>query len=143
MITHEEIRFESQNREQVYGWLERVLVEQEYARQGKAARGLVRRYIEKMTGLSRAQMSSSTRSAGMGSVRSAFSLMSKPRSSSARTVIEPRAKLMLFHSRFPRCFLSHDNRVGKGPAVAAAVFFTGCDKAPLTANTRKPSAQPG
>jgi len=52
----EEIRFESKNREQVYGWLERVLVEQEYALQGKAARGLVRRYIEKMTGLSRAQV---------------------------------------------------------------------------------------
>ena len=52
----EEIRFESKNREQVYGWLERVLVEQEYALQGKAARGQVRRYIEKMTGLSRAQV---------------------------------------------------------------------------------------
>ena len=52
----EEIRFESKNQEQVYGWLERVLVEQEYARQGKAARGLVRRYMEKMTGLSRAQV---------------------------------------------------------------------------------------
>src|SRR5579863_6000200 len=52
----EEIRFESKNRGKVYGWLERVLVEQEYALQGKAARGLVRRYIEKMTGLSRAQV---------------------------------------------------------------------------------------
>jgi len=52
----EEIRFESKNRRQVYGWLERVLVEQEYALQGKAARGRVRRYIEKMTGLSRAQV---------------------------------------------------------------------------------------
>ena len=52
----EEIRFESKNREQVYGWLERVLVGQEYAQQGKSARGLVRRYIEKMTGLSRAQV---------------------------------------------------------------------------------------
>jgi len=52
----EAIRFESGNRDQVYGWLERVLVEQEYAQQGKAARGLVRRYIEKMTGLSRAQV---------------------------------------------------------------------------------------
>jgi transposase InsO family protein len=50
------IRFESKNREQVYGWLERVLVGQEYALQGKAVRGLVRRYIEKMTGLSRAQV---------------------------------------------------------------------------------------
>ncbi len=52
----EEIRFESQNRQQVYGWVEQVLVQQEYARQGKAGRGLVRRYIEKMTGLSRAQV---------------------------------------------------------------------------------------
>jgi transposase InsO family protein len=52
----EEIRFESKNREQVYDWLERVLVGQEYAKQGKSARGLVRRYIEKMTGLSRAQV---------------------------------------------------------------------------------------
>jgi transposase InsO family protein len=52
----EAIRFESKNREQVYGWLERVLVEQEYAQQGKAARGLVRRYLEKMTGMSRAQV---------------------------------------------------------------------------------------
>jgi hypothetical protein len=32
-----------------------VLVGHEYALLGKAARGLVRRYIEKMTGLSRAQ----------------------------------------------------------------------------------------
>ena len=52
----EEIRFESKNREQVYGWIERVLIQQEYAGQGKAARGLVRRYMEKMTGISRAQV---------------------------------------------------------------------------------------
>jgi len=51
----EEIRFEAENRQQLYGWVERVLVGHEYARLGKAARGLVRRYIEKMTGLSRAQ----------------------------------------------------------------------------------------
>ena len=52
----EEIRFESADRSQVYGWVERLLVGQEYGTQGKAARGLVRRYIEKMTGLSRAQV---------------------------------------------------------------------------------------
>lgn len=52
----EEIHFEGANRGQVYGWVERVLVQQEYARQGKATRGLLRRYIEKMTGLSRAQV---------------------------------------------------------------------------------------
>ncbi len=51
----EEIRFESENRRQLYGWVERVLVEQQFLQQGKAARGLLRRYIEKTTGLSRAQ----------------------------------------------------------------------------------------
>ena len=50
----EEIRFESENRKQVYGWVERVVVAQEYAGQGKAVRGLLRRYVAKMTGLSRA-----------------------------------------------------------------------------------------
>jgi transposase InsO family protein len=52
----EEIRFEAEDRPQLYCWVERVLVGQQYAQQGKAARGLVRRYIEKMTGLSRAQV---------------------------------------------------------------------------------------
>lgn len=52
----EEIRFEAGTREQLYAWMERVLVGREYAQLGKAARGLVRRYIEKMTGLSRAQV---------------------------------------------------------------------------------------
>jgi transposase InsO family protein len=51
----EEIRFEGENRRQLYGWVEQVLVGQQYAQLGKASRGLVRRYIEKMTGLSRAQ----------------------------------------------------------------------------------------
>jgi hypothetical protein len=52
----EEIRFEAKDRQQLYGWVEQVLVGQQYAQLGKAARGLVRRYIEKMTGLSRAQV---------------------------------------------------------------------------------------
>ena len=49
----EGIRFEAEGRQQLYDWVEQVLVGQAYAQQGKAARGLVRRYIEKMTGLSR------------------------------------------------------------------------------------------
>jgi transposase InsO family protein len=53
----EGLRFASENREQMYGWVESVLIEHGYARQGKAARGLLRRYLEKMTGLSRAQVS--------------------------------------------------------------------------------------
>jgi hypothetical protein len=54
VVASEEIRFAAENREQLYGWVERVLVGQGYAQQGKAARGLLRRYIVKMTGLSRA-----------------------------------------------------------------------------------------
>ena len=50
------LRFESENREQMYGWVESVLIEHGYASLCKAARGLLRRYIEKMTGLSRAQV---------------------------------------------------------------------------------------
>ncbi len=50
----EGIRFAGVKRAQVYDWIELVLCEQEYARQGKSSRGLLRRYIEKMTGMSRA-----------------------------------------------------------------------------------------
>jgi transposase InsO family protein len=52
----QEIQFEADDRQQLYGWVERVLVEQQYAQQGKAARGLLRRYVERMTGRSRAQV---------------------------------------------------------------------------------------
>lgn len=52
----EGVRFESEHRQQMYGWVESVLVQQEYGCQGKVARGLLRRYIEKMTGLGRAQV---------------------------------------------------------------------------------------
>ena len=52
----EEVRFEAQDRQQLYDWVEQVLVGQQYTLLGKLARGLVRRYIEKMTGLSRAQI---------------------------------------------------------------------------------------
>jgi transposase InsO family protein len=52
----EGIRFAGVKRAQVYSWIELLLCEQEYARQGKASRGLLRRYIEKITGMSRAQV---------------------------------------------------------------------------------------
>src|ERR1700723_1226800 len=52
----EGIRFAGVKRAQAYSWIELVLCEQEYARQGKSSRGLLRRYIEKMTGMSRAQV---------------------------------------------------------------------------------------
>lgn len=50
------VEFAAQGRAEVYGWVERKLVRHEYARLGKADKGLLRRYVEKMTGLSRAQV---------------------------------------------------------------------------------------
>ena len=52
----DEIRFTGEKRETVYAWIETVLRQQQYRQQGRPARGLLRRYIEKMTGLSRAQV---------------------------------------------------------------------------------------
>lgn len=52
----EGIRFEGKRQEQIYGWVEKVLVHHQYLQQGRGARGLLRRYLEKMTGLSRAQV---------------------------------------------------------------------------------------
>ena len=56
LLATREVRFEASQREEVYGWVERLLCEQEYARQGRRTRGLLRRYLGKMTGLSRAQL---------------------------------------------------------------------------------------
>jgi hypothetical protein len=51
-----EVRFAGQRREEVYMWVERTLVRLEYASLDKPGKGLVRRYICRMTGLSRAQV---------------------------------------------------------------------------------------
>jgi transposase InsO family protein len=50
------IRFEGETQAQVYDWIEQVLGQQQYHQQSRTARGLVRRYLTKMTGLSRAQV---------------------------------------------------------------------------------------
>lgn len=52
----EEIEFEAAEREEVYQWITRTLCEQEYWKQGRSVKGMLRRYISKMTGLSRAQV---------------------------------------------------------------------------------------
>ena len=51
-----EVRFAGQRREEVYGWVEGALVRQQYASLGRPGKGLVRSYIARMTGLSRAQV---------------------------------------------------------------------------------------
>ena len=50
------VQFEGRNREEVYGWVAQTLRRQGYEELGRTGRGLVRRYLEKMTGLSRAQI---------------------------------------------------------------------------------------
>jgi len=50
------IRFRGETQKQIYPWIEQVLVRQQYGQQKRAARGLLRRYLAKMTGLSRAQV---------------------------------------------------------------------------------------
>jgi transposase InsO family protein len=49
------IGFRGRNREEVYGWVNQTLRQQGYQELKRSERGLVRRYVEKMTGLSRAQ----------------------------------------------------------------------------------------
>ena len=52
----EEVGFKAADQREVYGWTERTLCEQEYMSQSKSGKGLVRRYVGKVTGLSRAQV---------------------------------------------------------------------------------------
>ena len=43
LAASEEFRFEATNREEIYGWVTRTLVEQEYGAQRREAKGLLRR----------------------------------------------------------------------------------------------------
>jgi hypothetical protein len=46
----EEVRFEGKQRQEVYDWMTHLMRQQSYRKQGKAVRGLLRRYMAKMTG---------------------------------------------------------------------------------------------
>jgi hypothetical protein len=52
----EEFRFEGSKRKEVYEWVTQTLVEHEYSGQRREAKGVLRQYLGKMTGLSRAQV---------------------------------------------------------------------------------------
>ena len=52
----QEHRFRGKRRAEVYEWITRTLRVQEYRKQGKKMRGLLKRYVEKMTGRSRTQV---------------------------------------------------------------------------------------
>ena len=50
------IEFRGQSRAEVYGWVEKMLVNQEYHRQPKKQRGAIRAYLSKVAGLSLPQI---------------------------------------------------------------------------------------
>src|SRR5690349_12501993 len=52
----EPVEFASQSREETYRWVDQTLRDQDYGQLGRGEKGLVRRYVGKMTGLSRAQV---------------------------------------------------------------------------------------
>ena len=52
----EEVGFKGRNRDEVYLWVNQTLRGQRYQELKRTGRGVVRRYMEKMTGLSRAQI---------------------------------------------------------------------------------------
>jgi hypothetical protein len=51
-----EVQFAGQRREEIYAWTERTLVRHSYASLKRREKGLLRRYVARMTGLSRAQV---------------------------------------------------------------------------------------
>ena len=51
-----EMRFQAREREDLYEWISRTLRQQDYGRLKREAKGVVRRYLAKMTGMSRAQV---------------------------------------------------------------------------------------
>ena len=56
LASSQEMQFSGQSRRQVYAWVEQTLVSQEYFRQGKKQRGLIRAYLSKMSGRSLPQI---------------------------------------------------------------------------------------
>ena len=55
LAASESVRFAGCGRTEIYGWVERLLCHHEYPLQGRRAKGLLRAYVKRMTGLSRAQ----------------------------------------------------------------------------------------
>src|SRR5690242_9949355 len=51
----EEVKFKARNKEDLYDWVNQTLEQLHYCKLKRSQRGLVRRYVAKMTGLSRAQ----------------------------------------------------------------------------------------
>src|ERR1700704_5210203 len=51
-----EVEFKARNKAEMYGWVNQTLRDLHFQQLKRSGRGLVRRYVSKMTGLSRAQV---------------------------------------------------------------------------------------
>jgi hypothetical protein len=56
LIGSGEVRFSGQHRDELYAWAEGTLVQYQYSSLGRGGKGLLRQYLGRMTGLSRAQV---------------------------------------------------------------------------------------
>ncbi|MFN0170294.1 MAG: DDE-type integrase/transposase/recombinase [Bryobacteraceae bacterium] len=56
LVSSQEVEFHAEGRAGVYAWVDRTLRQQNYPELDRAEKGLLRRYVQKMTGLSRAQV---------------------------------------------------------------------------------------
>jgi transposase InsO family protein len=56
LAASEDVHFAGRDREEVFRWVEQTLRQQNYGELGREGRGLVRLYLQKMTGRSRAQV---------------------------------------------------------------------------------------
>jgi hypothetical protein len=52
----EEVRFQARDRRELFEWVDQILGRQNYERLRQEGKGLIRRYVAKMTGSSRAQI---------------------------------------------------------------------------------------
>jgi hypothetical protein len=55
LLCSSELSFQGRTRQEIYGWVDETLRRQRYDQLGRAERGVIRQYIVKLTGLSRAQ----------------------------------------------------------------------------------------
>jgi hypothetical protein len=56
LVGSDGVHFAGQRRDELYGWTEGTLVQHRYSVLSRTEKGLVRRYVARMTGLSRAQV---------------------------------------------------------------------------------------
>ena len=56
LAASQEVRFTGHSRKDIYDWVGKTMREHDYAKQGREGKGLLRSYVAKMTGQSRAQV---------------------------------------------------------------------------------------